>query len=230
MNTPQLFESIFKAQSIELTPLKFMLCLGSALLMGIILAFAYSFRIRRSASFAIALAMLPAAVCAVIIAVSGNIGAGVAVAGAFGLVRFRSAPGGAREICAIFIAMGTGLICGMGLLAYAAMFTVLMGLFFMLYNSVSQRASARGKTLVLNITVPEDINYTDAFNSVFEEYTKSCRLQSAKTFAMGSMYRLKYEVNMKSGVNEKDFIDALRCRNGNLEISLSLPEGDGNEL
>lgn len=230
MYTPQLFESIFKAQSIELTPLKFLLCLGFALLMGIILAFAYSFRSRHTAGFAVTLAMLPAAVCAVIIAVSGNIGAGVAVAGAFGLVRFRSSPGGAKEICAIFIAMGTGLICGIGLLAYAAVFTVIMALFFVVYNSVGRIFSVRGRMRVLNITVPEDINYTDVFNSVFEEYTKSCRLQSAKTFAMGSMYRLKYEVDMKNGVNEKDFMDALRCRNGNLEISLSLPEGDGNEL
>ncbi len=226
MPTTHLFESIFSNQSIGLTPLKFMLCLGFALLMGIILALAYSFKTKRSKSFALTLALLPAAVCSVIIAVNGNIGAGVAVAGAFGLVRFRSAPGGASEICAIFIAMGTGLICGMGLLAYSAVFTLLMSLFFIIYSAVGHMLSVKDTERVLNITVPEDLNYTDAFTDIFEKYTKSCRLISAKTYAMGSMYRLKYEAHLRSDINEKDFIDALRCRNGNLEISLSLPVND----
>lgn len=225
-----LFDSIFTGGDIGKTPLRFALCLFAALMLGLILAFAYSIKTRHTAGFAITLALLPAAVAAVIIAVNGNIGAGVAVAGAFSLVRFRSAPGGAREICALFIAMGQGLICGMGYIAYAAVFTVILGTFFVIYNAVGNTLTCRNSLRVLNITIPEDINYTEVFDDIFRQYTKSCRLISVKTTAMGSMYRLKYEAELKNFDSEKAFIDELRCRNGNLEISLSVPSGEYSEL
>lgn len=226
----QVFESIFTQGSIDRTPLQFIICLCFSLVLGLILTFAYSIKTDRTPGFAVTLALLPAAVAAVIIAVNGNIGVGVAVAGAFGLVRFRSTPGGAREICAVFISMGAGLICGIGYLAYAAVFTVLMSIFFVLYNTVGAAMETRSASRILNITIPEDINYTEVFDDVFEKYTKSCRLISVKTAAMGSMYRLKYELQLRESGSEKDFIDELRCRNGNLEISLILPNTNYSEL
>ena len=163
--------------------------------------------------------------------VNGNIGAGVAVAGAFSLVRFRSAAGSAKEIVAVFMAMGAGLIAGMGYLAYAALFTGIMGAAFVLYTLVKfgeEKGSSAEKTL--RITIPEDLNYTGVFDDVFGEYTVSNRRVSVKTTNMGSMFKLRYNVTLKPGADEKAFLDALRLRNGNLDILLNEAEYDSGDL
>ena len=209
----------------------FLICLGVALLLGIILAIAYAFKARFTKSFVMTLALLPAVVCVVIMMVNGNIGAGVAVAGAFSLVRFRSAPGSAREIVAIFLAMGAGLICGMGYLGFAALFTLIMCIFLAAYNffdfGVSRRMAVRRS---VRITIPEDLDYTDVFNDLFDEYTKECELIKVKTANMGSMFRLTYNVTLRDAKKEKEFIDKLRERNGNLEIMISREETSQGEL
>ena len=173
--------------------------------------------------------MLPAMVCMVIMMVNGNVGAGVAVAGAFSLVRFRSVPGTAKEIGTIFLAMATGLICGMGYLAYAALFSVIMVAVMFVFASIL-KGNGSGSEKLLNITIPESLNYTDVFDDLLSEYTDSYSLNSVKTTNMGSLFKLQYVVDLKESKNEKAFIDALRTRNGNLEISIMKKEEAVNEL
>ena len=209
----------------------FLLCIAVSLVLGLTLSFAYMFRTKHTKSFVVTLALLPAVVCVVIMMVNGNIGAGVAVAGAFSLVRFRSAPGSAREIVAIFLAMGAGLIAGMGYLGFAALFTVIMCAVFVLYNVLSlgtKKADTLYKTV--KITIPEDLDYSGAFDDIFEEYTSERELIKVKTHNMGSMFRLTYNVTFRERINEKEFIDKLRERNGNLEIMVSKQETKNGEL
>ncbi len=195
----------------------------SAILLGLILAAIHMFLERNSSSFILALALLPAIVCTVIMAVNGNIGAGVAVAGAFSLVRFRSAPGTAREIASIFFAMTLGLLCGMGNILYAALFTLIMGLVMLIFK-ITKFGTAKEDLChkSLRITIPEDLDYTGVFDDLFDQYLKDHTLVSSKTSGMGSLYKLNYEITLKSEDIEKEFIDKLRCRNGNLEIAVSV--------
>ena len=227
-----LFKGLFDtALTQTISVVNFLLCLGISLLLGVLIAATYMFRTRHTKSFVVTLALLPAVVCVVIMMVNGNIGAGVAVAGAFSLVRFRSATGTAKEIVAIFLAMGAGLIAGMGYLGYAVLFTLVLCAFYLLYHLLgfgSKKSAAAYKTL--KITVPEDLNYAGAFDDLFAEYTTSCELVKVKTTNMGSMYRLTYDVRLKDVTREKELIDCLRCRNGNLEIMLSRQESTPNEL
>ena len=227
-----LFKGIFDSEYVSVISITdFLICLGAALLLGVVLAVAYSFRSRYTKSFVTTLALLPAIVCVVIMMVNGNIGTGVAVAGAFSLVRFRSAPGTAREITSIFLAMGTGLICGMGYIGYAVLFTLILCLIFVLYNLI-EFGSLR-KTSVyrsLRITIPEDLDYTAVFDDIFAEYTKRSELVRVKTTNMGSMFRLNYSIILKDASKEKEFIDKLRTRNGNLEIMISKEETQSGEL
>ena len=209
----------------------FMLCLGLSLVLGVVMALAYMYRTRYTKSFVVTLALLPAVVCVVIMLVNGNVGTGVAVAGAFSLVRFRSVPGTAKEICTLFLAMGAGLIAGMGYLGYAVLFTVVMCGVYLLYQLLdfgTKKNSAIYRTLT--VTIPEDLDYTGVFEDVFREYTRSCQLVRVKTTNMGSMFRLTYDVEMKDPAGEKEMLDKLRCRNGNLEISLSRQETAVTEL
>ena len=228
----EIFQGLFDTAIIQvIDPIDFLICLGSALLLGILLAFAFAFKAKFTKSFVMTLALLPAIVCVVIMMVNGNIGAGVAVAGAFSLVRFRSAPGTAREIAAIFLAMGTGLVCGMGYIAYAFLFTVIMGVLFAIYNlidfGVSRRMSVHKS---VRITIPEDLDYTTVFDDLFKEYTTACQLVKVKTTNMGSMFRLTYDLTLRDAGKEKEFIDRLRERNGNLEIMVSREETQTGEL
>ena len=209
----------------------FLLCIFVSLLLGILIAASYVYRTRYTKSFVATLALLPAIVCVVIMMVNGNVGTGVAVAGAFSLVRFRSVPGTAKEIGVLFLAMGTGLIAGMGYLAYAFLFTVLLCLMNLLYARLNlgvRRQSSIYKTL--HITIPEDLDYESVFDSVFSEFTDSHEVVSVKTTNMGSLFRLTYEIRMKSSGTEKELIDQLRTRNGNLEITVSRQETNHSEL
>lgn len=209
----------------------FLICICSALVIGLILAFCYTYHSRYTKSFVATLALLPAAACVVIMMVNGNIGTGVAVAGAFGLVRFRSAAGTAKEITMLFLAMGAGLIAGMGYLAFAFLFTLILCGCSLLYSRLDFGAgkhNARYKTL--NITIPEDLDYTEVFEDILKEYTSSCELVRVRTTNMGSMFRLTYDLTMKDFSREKEMIDKLRCRNGNLEITVSRQETPIAEL
>ena len=227
-----LFKGIFDNElTATVSVTDFLLCLGLALGLGLITALAYMYRTRYTKSFVTTLALLPAVVCIVIMLVNGNIGAGVAVAGAFSLVRFRSVPGTAKEICMLFLAMGTGLITGMGYLGFAVLFTLIMCLIFMLYNRIdlgSKKNSASYKTLT--VTIPEDLNYTSIFDDIFGQYTSSHELTRVKTTNMGSLFKATYNIILRDPTKEKEMIDAMRCRNGNLEICVSSQETVSGEL
>ena len=208
----------------------FLLCLGVSLLLGLFMAAAYMLGHEHTKSFLVTLALLPAVVCVVIMMVNGNIGAGVAVAGAFSLVRFRSAPGSAKEIVTIFLAMGAGLIAGMGYLGFAALFTVVMCAMFIVYNLLAENAKGEALQKTVKITIPEDLDYPNVFEEVFSEYTKKCELVKVKTVNMGSMFRLTYDITLKDLSLEKQMIDRIRERNGNLEIMVSKRESPISEL
>lgn len=208
----------------------FLLCVGLSLVLGIIMALCYTYKTRYTKSFLLTLAILPAVVCVVIMMVNGNVGTGVAVAGAFSLVRFRSAPGTAKEIAMIFLAMSAGLIAGMGYLAYAVLFTVILCLMFMLYNSLNLGEKRMLSYKTMAVTIPEDLNYTEVFDDILKKYTKSYELKKVKTTNMGSMFRLTYDVILKDPSREKEMIDRIRCRNGNLEINVSSQATAATEL
>ena len=227
-----IFTGIFDTSTqAVISPENFILCVGAALIIGIFLSFIYTVKNKYTKSFLITLTVLPAVVCVVIMMVNGNVGAGVAVAGAFGLVRFRSAPGTAKEIATIFLAMGAGMIAGMGYLAYAFLFSVIMGIILLICN-ISGFGENRNELneKILKITIPEDLDYSDLFDDLMEEYTEKYEIASVKTTNMGSMFKLTYNITLKDITKEKKFIDELRCRNGNLEISISKQEVNTYEL
>ena len=227
-----LFRGLFDTDMTSvIAPGRFLLCVGASLVLGLVIALSYMYRTRYTRSFVVTLAMLPAVVCVVIMMVNGNVGAGVAVAGAFSLVRFRSVPGTAREIGTIFLAMGAGLVCGMGYLAYAALFTVVLCAVFVLYSRLDMGSKKNAATYkVLNVTIPEDLDYTAVFDDIFAQYTAEHELIRVKTTNMGSLFRLTYHVALRDAAREKEMIDAIRCRNGNLEISVSRQETTAGEL
>ncbi|MBE6010677.1 MAG: DUF4956 domain-containing protein [Lachnospiraceae bacterium] len=223
-------EGVAASASASITVSSFLSCIGVSLVLGLFFAFVYAFKNKYSKSFVMTLILLPAIVCVVIMMVNGNIGAGVAVAGAFSLVRFRSAPGSAKDIAMIFMAMGTGLVTGMGYLGYAALFAVIIGIVFMLCTRLGLGETKDSAERYLRITVPEDLNYTDAFKEPMDTYAKKYELNRIKTINMGSLFRLEYNLTLKDPMKEKEFIDALRVRNGNLEISMATSNPNASGL
>lgn len=227
-----IFSGIFDTSTqTVVSPLKFILCIGTSLLIGLLLATVHTYKSRYTKSFVITLALLPSVVCVVIMMVNGNVGAGVAVAGAFGLVRFRSVPGTAKEIGSIFLAMGTGLAAGMGYLAYALLFAIIISLANIIYNytGLGGREKSAGER-ILRVTIPEDLDYSDMLDDLLREFTKDWELLSVRTTNMGSLFKLTYQLTLKNSGDEKKFIDEIRCRNGNLEISSSRQETIAGEL
>ena len=227
-----MFDSIFqKSTGNVITTGDIFLALGVALLAVIIFATMCFYKTRSTKSFLMATALLPAVVALVIVLVNGNIGAGVAIAGAFSLVRFRSAPGTAEEICIIFISMAAGLAFGMGYLAYGAVFMIAAGAVLMLCETfkIWERKPVL-KEKNVRITIPENLDYTSVFNDVFDKYTEKYDLVKIKTSDMGSMFRIDYHIVMKDIAKEKEMVDELRIRNGNLEVIVQRTDYTGNEL
>ncbi|ACL20337.1 uncharacterized protein DUF4956 [Desulfitobacterium sp. LBE] len=197
----------------------FLLCTGVSLLLGIIIACFYMYRnaYSYSKSFVATLATLPAIVQLVIMLVNGNLGAGLAVMGAFSLVRFRSIPGSAKEISSIFLAMAIGLATGMGFLGIAVMFTLILGLTNLLLDWVGF-GEQKNAEKTLRITIPEGLDYSGVFDDLFERYLSKWDLVQVKTTNMGSLFKLDYRILLKDMNKERELINELRCRNGNLEI------------
>lgn len=220
-----LFGGIFDSSTVTVIPVyQFLLCVVVSLLLGIVLAAAYTYKSKYNTGFVRTLAILPAVVCIVIMMVNGNVGTGVAVAGAFSLVRFRSVPGSAKEIGAIFIAMGAGLVSGMGYLGYAVLYTVILSLVMALYVQIRAWEKNAGSEKTMVITIPEDLDYTEVFDDLLEAYTSRYELTEVKTTNMGSLFKLTYQLSLKDTSKEKEMIDHLRCRNGNLEIMVKNQE------
>ncbi len=213
-----MLDSIFlEGSTMTLTASNFLLSFAISLALGFVIAGLYMFRSHYSKSFVMTLVMLPAVVQIVILLVNGNLGVGVAVAGTFSLVRFRSVPGTAREITSIFLAMAVGLAAGMGYLGIAVLLVVVLGAVSMILTITSFGDQRNRKDL--RITIPESLNYTDVFDDILKSYAKNWELVQVKTTNMGSLYKLTYQIEMKDTSEEKKMIDELRCCNGNLEIS-----------
>ena len=211
----ELFESIIIGTDITVDV--YLLCLLAAGVCGVVTALAASFRSHASKSFLTSLVLLPMIVCTVIAMVNGNVGTGIAVMGAFSLIRFRSVPGKARDIVVIFLAMTAGLACAGGYVGIALLFTVIVSLGMVVLSLIPL---GNERSMDLHITIPESLRYADEFADLFSKYTKAHRLIQAKTTNMGSLYKLHYRVEMKDAKQGQAFIDELRCHNGNLEIAL----------
>ena len=195
-----------------------LLCTAASLMFGFLSALLYMFRNTYTKGFAMTLVLMPAIIQLVIIMVNGNLGTGVAVMGAFSLVRFRSAPGGAREICGLFLAMALGWATGMGYIGIAAIMLILVGLAQILLT-LTRFGECPASEKELKITIPESLDYNGIFDDLFETYTRGCELVQVRTTNMGSLYELHYHITLRDKQDEKAFIDALRCRNGNLNIT-----------
>lgn len=206
-----------------------LICTVSSLIFGLILAGIFMVRNTYSKGFVLTLSLLPAIVQAVIMMVNGNIGAGVAVAGAFSLVRFRSVPGSARDILSVFFAMAVGLATGMGYIFFALLFLIIVGAASLLLV-FSKFGDKRNDSRILRVTIPENLDYENIFDDLFSQYTKKAKLERVKTTNMGSLYELTYDIELKEPDSSKSFIDELRCRNGNLNIILSRPTLSQEEL
>ena len=197
--------------------------------LGIVIALVYKTSRARMGSFAIILAILPMLVAAIIMIVNGNLGTSVAILGAFGLVRFRSAPGSAREIGFLFFALAVGLAAGMSLFYVAGLITVVVSIAILVLEKLNFGTPLSAER-ELRITIPEDLNYNGIFDDLFFTYTKKHYMERVKTTNMGTMYELAYRLEMRDPAKEKDFIDEIRCRNGNLTVTLGLVQPNKNEL
>jgi uncharacterized membrane protein YhiD involved in acid resistance len=231
---PDIFNTVLSsaASTASIDILQFLACIAVSLLLGLAAAAIYMYKNTYNKSFVVTLAILPAVVQLVIMLVNGNLGAGLAVMGAFALVRFRSIPGSAKDIAAVFFSMAIGLATGMGFLLIAAVFTVIIGAVNLIYSSIGFGEAKSVARQQLKIVIPETLDYEGVFADVFAGFANSYELQSLKTSNMGSLYKLYYNVELKAGTNPKAFIDELRTRNGNLEIALgrNIIKSQSNEL
>ena len=201
----------------------FLICMLLAVILGLVQAYIYTIKNKYSKSFVTTLVLLPVAVCMIVLLVNNNLGVAVAVAGASTLVRFRSVPGTGKEITAIFISMVTGVTLASWQtynIEYALLFTVIGSGLLLLLNTTNLLSKANKKELILKVTIPEMLNYTTIFEDLFEKYTSSYEKRAVKSVNMGSMFKVTYSVVLKDPKQEKEFIDEIRTRNGNLEVSL----------
>ena len=212
-----MFNSIISSEGLTLESAS--ICVISSIILGVIISFVHMKSAKYSKNFIITLAILPILVATVMIMVNGNLGTGVAIAGAFSLVRFRSMQGNSREIISVFWAMAIGIAIGMGQIVFAAMVTMVVGILLLLFY-VTKFGEGRGYLKVLDILVPENLEYDTMFNEVFNKYVDSYELLGVKTTNLGSLYELRYNINIKKDMKEKDLIDELRVRNGNLKICI----------
>ena len=223
----QLFYDVFTDAAVD--PAMMMLAIGVSLLLGLVIAKVYQFKTVYSKSFVMSLALLPTLIAIVIFLVNGSLGAGVAVMGAFSLIRFRSAPGGAKELVSIFLVMTIGIAIGMGHLVFATVFTLIMSLAMLLLEVVNF-GQMKHSMRQLTIVIPESLDYESIFDDIFNKAANHVELANVKTSDMGSLFKIKYIIQLNGRMTEKELIDALRTRNGNLEIAISRYITKENEL
>ena len=223
----QLFNDVFTSTAVK--PLTMLEAIGVAFILGLVVAKVYQYKTVYSNSFVMSLALLPALIAVVIFLVNGSLGAGVAVMGAFSLIRFRSAPGGAKELVSIFLAMTIGIAIGMGYLVFAGAFTLIMSVAIVLLETINF-GQMKHSIRQLTIVIPESLDYESIFDDIFDKATNHLELASVKTSDMGSLFKLKYIIQLNGKMTEKELMDALRTRNGNLEIAISRFITKENEL
>ena len=223
----QIFNTVAANTSSELTVLSALITMGMALLFGLVISFTYM-KTKEDGyqqSFVITLTMLPVILSVIILFVGSNVARAFSLAGTLSIIRFRSAPGDPKDIGYIFFTIAAGLACGVGLYAYGAMFTVLLCVFMAVLAKVHFGKSASSQKL-LKIVIPEDLNYEGVFDEILDRYTRGFKLNKVRTTDLGSLYELIYNINMDEKQNQKEFMDELRCRNGNLSITLALAENN----
>ena len=223
----QLFNDVFTSTAVK--PLIMLEAIGVALVLGLVVAKVYQYKTVYSKSFVMSLALLPALIAVVIFLVNGSLGAGVAVMGAFSLIRFRSAPGGAKELVSIFLAMTIGIAIGMGYLVFSGAFTLIISVAIILLETINF-GQMKHSIRQLTIVIPESLDYESIFDDIFDKAANHLELASVKTSDMGSLFKLKYIIQLNGKMTEKELMDALRTRNGNLEIAISRYITKENEL
>lgn len=218
-----MFESVISG---NLNIMSAFICIISAVVLGLIISLVHMKTSRYSNNFIITLAVLPILVSVIMIMVNGNLGTGIAIAGAFSLVRFRSMPGNAKEIMSVFFAMTIGIAIGAGYVVFASIITIVVSLMIILLTLIKY-GDNNNKYKRLDIVVPETLDYDNIFDEIFNKYVDKYELIRIKTTNLGSLYELKYDITLKDKISEKDFIDDLRIRNGNLKISIhKLEDGE----
>lgn len=215
-----MFNSVFDANTVGLDIKTILLCSGAAILLGLVIAFAHMKTSRTSRNFLITLTVLPLLVQAVMIMVNGSLGTSIAILGAFSLVRFRSIAGNSKEISSVFFAMTIGLALGMGHILFAAVITAITVVVIVILSKTNV-FNMSAQPQMLEIIIPEDLDYTHAFDEEFKQFTTYHELLRSKTTNMGSLYQLTYSVCLKKSVSEKEFLDAVRVKNSNLKVLLS---------
>lgn len=201
-------------------PWMFFTCLGVAVALGVLAAFCYMYKNQFSKTLVVAIAILPPIVCVLIMLVSGSIGAAVAVGGVFALTRFRSAQGSAKEITQIFLSMAVGLTTGLGYIYIAIILVVLIELMTIIF-SITNFGESSSKRRTLKVSIPEELDYTDIFDDIFEAYTDKVSLIRVKLKNLGTIFQLTYDIHLKNVKDEKKFIDEIRVRNANLDVICS---------
>ncbi len=217
-----MFNSIFDASTTGLEITTALISAAVALGLGLVLAITHMKTSQTTKSFLITLAVLPLLVMAVMIMINGNLGTSIAILGAFSLIRFRSLQGRAKDLLAVFFAMMIGLACGMGHVLFGTVITAIAVVAIVLFSYTKFLEPDRHER-VLKVTIPEDLNYEEVFADVFKKYTSRYHLVRMKTMNMGSLYKLTYDVKLKHGVKEKEFLDEIRVKNMNLKVLLSEP-------
>ena len=217
-----MFNTIFDTTATGLDIKTALIAAGAALLLGLMLAITHMKTSQTSKGFLVTLATLPLLVMAVMIMINGNLGTSIAILGAFSLIRFRSLQGRAKDLLAIFFAMMIGLACGMGHILFGTVITVIAIIAILLFTYTHFLEPDRHER-VLKVVIPEDLDYEEVFTDIFKKYTSNHRLVKMKTMNMGSLYKLTYDIKLKHGIKEKEFLDEIRVKNCNLKVLLSEP-------
>jgi len=217
-----MFSSIFNSSAAGLYITTALICAGVALVLGVAIAITHLKTSQTTKGFLVTLAVLPLLVMAVMIMINGNLGTSIAILGAFSLIRFRSIQGRAKDLLSVFFAMMVGLALGMGHILFAVTISVIAIIAIVLF-SCTHLLEPDSKDRVLKIVIPEDLDYDEAFMDIFSKYTSRAKLVRMKTVNMGSLYKLTYDVKLRRGVKEKEFLDEIRIKNSNLKVLLSEP-------
>ena len=214
-----MLESIFSEAVATISTESCLISMGVAIIVGVVIALAHKFTTKTTNNFLITVAILPLLAQIVIILINGNLGTSLAVAGAFTLVRFRSMQGNSKEIITIFWAMAMGLALGMGYVVFTVVATLVVAVLVLIYNKIAIKLE-NGSNRKLKVVIPENLDYNEVFDDIFEKYTEKVELNKVKTTNMGSTFELSYAVVVKKGINEKHFLDAIRTRNANMLVML----------
>lgn len=223
-----MFNSIINIADGNVSMESALICILCSMICGAIIAFIYMYKANYTKSFVVSLIIMPALVQVVMMLVNGNLGAGVAILGAFSLIRYRSIPGTSKDLTAIFFAMAVGLANGMGYVTYSFCITAVIGFVFLILYMLPF-AEKRNDEKQLKVLIPENLNYATVFDDIFEKFTHKSELVKVRTTNLGTMFELTYIIKLKDDKEEKTFIDELRCRNGNLTITCQQSQNRGSE-